>query len=302
MDDIFFQIEDNDSNSEEQEITIQQNPNLIEKIIRERIYESVFYKQHCYTAKLTDLLQKASTGNNCIKYVGTTFGGNTKPTPFICFLFRLLHYPQLSLGAVVYCLDRIGSEYKYVRALFALYLRMTLPTVKSGTGVEVYKLLEPLYQDYRKLRRRRMDGSFDLIRMDEYIESLLLLNGKEDFPLALTPLTKREVLEEIGQLEKRVSPLQEEYELLLKSQTDSDDSSLSSSSSSVSSSSDNDDVTPTSNKKKFKLNFKKKIAPVESTKKDVDDESSFENVTFREEMSIEETNIQRAKLGLPPLK
>jgi pre-mRNA-splicing factor 38A len=181
---------------------------------------------------------------------------------------------------------------------------MTLPTVKSGTGVEVYKLLEPLYQDYRKLRRRRMDGSFDLIRMDEYIESLLLLNGKEDFPLALPPLTKREVLEEIGQLEKRVSPLQEEYELLLKSQTDVDDSSLSSSSSS---SEDSDDVTTTSNKnmkkkKKFKLSFKKKIAPVESTKKDDDDESSFENVTFREEMSIEETNIQRAKLGLPPLK
>ncbi|KAI3658829.1 hypothetical protein MP638_005835 [Amoeboaphelidium occidentale] len=294
MDDIFFQIEDNDSNSEEQEIKIQQNPNLIEKIIRERIYESVFYKQHCYTAKLTDLLQKASTGNNCIKYVGTTFGGNTQPTPFICFLFRLLHYPQLSLGAVVYCLDRIGSEYKYVRALFALYLRMTLPSLNSVAAVEVYKLLEPLYQDYRKLRRRRrMDGSFDLIRMDEYIESLLLLNGKEDFPLALPPLTKREVLEEIGQLEKRVSPLQKEYELLLKSQTDSDDSS--------SEDNDSDDVTATSNKK-FKLSFKKKIAPVENTKKDVDDESSSENVTFREEMSIEETNIQRAKLGLPPLK
>lgn len=39
---------------------------------------------------------------------------------------------------------------RYLRALTAMYIRMTFP------AVEVYELLEPLLKDYRKLRLRNM--------------------------------------------------------------------------------------------------------------------------------------------------
>ena len=42
---------------------------------------------------------------------------------------------------------------RYVRVLGAFYLRLT------GSDVDVYRYLEPLYNDYRKLRRKLADGS-----------------------------------------------------------------------------------------------------------------------------------------------
>lgn len=42
---------------------------------------------------------------------------------------------------------------RYVRALGAMYMRLT------GTAMDCYKYLEPLYYDYRKLRRMNRDGS-----------------------------------------------------------------------------------------------------------------------------------------------
>jgi len=37
--------------------------------------------------------------------------------------------------------------FRYVRALGAFYMRLV------GTSVEIYKYLEPLYNDYRKMKR-----------------------------------------------------------------------------------------------------------------------------------------------------
>lgn len=42
---------------------------------------------------------------------------------------------------------------RYVRVLGAFYLRLT------GTDVDIYRYLEPLYNDYRKLRQKLPDGS-----------------------------------------------------------------------------------------------------------------------------------------------
>ena len=42
---------------------------------------------------------------------------------------------------------------RYVRILGAFYLRLT------GIDTDVYQYLEPLYNDYRKLRRKLSDGS-----------------------------------------------------------------------------------------------------------------------------------------------
>ena len=45
------------------------------------------------------------------------------------------------------------SQYRYVRALGAMYMRLV------GTSMDCYNYLEPLYNDYRKIRRRNKMGS-----------------------------------------------------------------------------------------------------------------------------------------------
>lgn len=46
---------------------------------------------------------------------------------------------------------------RYVRVLGAFYLRLT------GTVTDVYQYLEPLYNDYRKIRMKLADGSKTLV-------------------------------------------------------------------------------------------------------------------------------------------
>lgn len=41
---------------------------------------------------------------------------------------------------------------RYVRALGAFYMRLT------GTALDCYKYLEPLYYDYRKIKRQNRAG------------------------------------------------------------------------------------------------------------------------------------------------
>jgi pre-mRNA-splicing factor 38A len=51
--------------------------------------------------------------------------------------------------------------------LGAYYLRLT------GTTLDCYKYLEPLLNDYRKIRIQNRDGKFELSHMDEFIDLLL---------------------------------------------------------------------------------------------------------------------------------
>ena len=60
-----------------------------------------------------------------------------------------------------------NKEYKYIRALGAFYWRLVAP------GRDVYKILEPLYSDYRRLVIRRDSGALEVIHMDAFIDSLL---------------------------------------------------------------------------------------------------------------------------------
>ena len=52
-------------------------------------------------------------------------------------------------------LSLIEDALRYLRALAAMYVRMTF------SAVEVYEILEPLLKDYRKLRLRNMSVSPD---------------------------------------------------------------------------------------------------------------------------------------------
>ena len=94
-----------------------------------------------------------------------------------------------------------NKDYKYIRALGAFYWRLTGQQAK-----DIYKVLEPMYSDYRRLVIRRGDsGAFETIHMDEFIDSLLREEAFCD--VTLPRISKRHVLEEEGVLEPYESAL-----------------------------------------------------------------------------------------------
>ncbi|KAJ3183441.1 hypothetical protein HDU87_006760 [Geranomyces variabilis] len=167
---------------------------LIEKIIRTRIYDSLYWKESCFALTAETIIDKAVA----LQSIGGQYG-NQKPTEFLCLALKML---QLQPEKEILRLYIQNEDYKYLRALGAFYLRLT------GTAVEIYRYLEPLLLDFRKLRRRNISGDFELTYMDEFVDELLRSDRVCD--TILPRITKRHILEETGELEPRVSPLEED--------------------------------------------------------------------------------------------
>lgn len=170
---------------------------LIEKIIRSRIYDNKFWKEECFALSAELLVDKAML----MRYIGGVFGGNIKPTPFLCLTLKMLQI-QPEKDIIVEFIK--NEEFKYVRALGAFYMRLT------GSSVDCYKYLEPLLADSRKLRRQNRDGQFELIYMDEFIDSLL--RDERVCDVILPRVQSRHVLEENNDLDPKVSILEEDIE------------------------------------------------------------------------------------------
>ena len=166
---------------------------LVEKIIRSRVYDSKYWKENCFALTSELLVDKAME----LKFVGGVFGANIKPTPFICLVLKMLQI-QPEKDIVIEFIK--NEDFKYVRALGAYYLRLT------GTSLDCYKYLEPLLNDYRKIRTQKRDGNFELSHMDEFIDQCL--HDERVCDVQLPRLQKREILEENNELEPRVSLLE----------------------------------------------------------------------------------------------
>ena len=76
-----------------------------------------------------------------------------------------------------------------------MYLRLT------GTPVEIYTNLEPLYSDFRKLRQKT-DTGYKMVYMDEFID--ILLTEKYYLGISFPHLDSRALLESKGLMEPRV--------------------------------------------------------------------------------------------------
>ncbi|KAK3579140.1 hypothetical protein CHS0354_022158 [Potamilus streckersoni] len=170
---------------------------LVEKIIRTRIYECKYWKEECFALTAELMVDKAME----LKYVGGVNGGNIKPTPFICLVLKMLQI-QPEKDIIVEFIR--NEDFKYVRALGALYMRLT------GTSLDCYKYLEPLYLDYRKIKIMDRNGEFHLKHMDEFIDDLL--REERICDIILPRIQKRGILEESNQLDARVSALDEDLE------------------------------------------------------------------------------------------
>uniref|UniRef100_A0AC34RQV4 Pre-mRNA-splicing factor 38 n=1 Tax=Panagrolaimus sp. JU765 TaxID=591449 RepID=A0AC34RQV4_9BILA len=174
------------------------NPqNLIEKIIRHRIYESVYWKEECFGLSSEQVIDKGVA----LRYIGGVYGGNFKVTPFLCLTLKLLQL-QPEKDIIIEFIRQ--DDFKYIRALGAFYIRLTF------TAVEIYKYLEPLYNDYRKLRYMNKEGKFELLHMDEFIDNLL--RGELYLGINLPHISKRQALEEADMLDLYVSVLDKDLE------------------------------------------------------------------------------------------
>ena len=104
------------------------NPqNLVEKITRLKVYNCSFWKEECFGLTAETIIDKIIG----LKYVGGTYGGNSKPSKFLCLLLKLLQLqPERDIA-----IELLRNEqYKYLRALGAMYFRMI------GKGEEVYRI------------------------------------------------------------------------------------------------------------------------------------------------------------------
>ncbi|KAL6046307.1 Pre-mRNA-splicing factor 38 [Balamuthia mandrillaris] len=183
---------------------------LVEKILRNRIYANLYWKQECLGLTAETLVDKAMN----LKDFGGTYGGNKKPTPFICLILKMLQI-QPEKEIVIEFIK--NEDYRYVRLLGAFYLRMV------GKPIDIYKYLEPLYCDYRKIRRRTALGGHTVCHVDEFIDELLTQDYSCD--IVLPHLTKRYHLEKQGLLGPRKSELEEDLEDLSSSSSSSSSSS-----------------------------------------------------------------------------
>ena len=188
---------------------------IMEKAVRDRIIDSYFYKEQCFALNEADIVDRVVEH---VSFVAGTYGDSQKPSPFLCLAFKLLQlapsdevlHEYLGLG---------GEEFKYLRALACFYVRLT------RKAQDVYTLLEPYLEDYRKLRRKGRAGT-RIGFMDEFIDELLVADRV--CGTSLWKMPKREVLEDLELLEPRSTSdveamLEEEEEEEEEEDDDEDD-------------------------------------------------------------------------------
>ena len=174
--------------------TAAQNISSVELILRNRVFNSYYWKEKCFGLTSETIIDKILE----LKYIGGMNHSSNQPTDFICLFIKLL---QLNPSEEIIDEYLSDPDLKYLRALTALFIRFAYPPVK------IYTKLEKLYCDYKKLVILKSKG-YAIIHMDEYIDSLL--NEEHIFEISLPKIPKRNVLEENGELKPYVSVLENE--------------------------------------------------------------------------------------------
>lgn len=151
---------------------VENKANLVSPIVRHRIQDSLFYKQHLH---LTNELTIVPVVVDFVQYVGGTDEGG-RPAPFLCCLLRLLELQPSDEIINIYLTQNGYNEFKYLTAMALLYCRIV------ADAHTVYRLHDQYILDYRKLRVQRkvprfvndQPVHFDLEFMDSWVHWLVL--------------------------------------------------------------------------------------------------------------------------------
>jgi len=171
------------------------NPqHLIERITLVKIWECRYWKEKCFGVNSEMLIDEATL----LKFCGGTYGGLRKPCEFLCLTCKLLQL-QPEKGIIETFISQ--DDYKYVRVLGAFYLRLV------GKPLDIYKYLEPLLLDWRKVVYRAPDGKYTLTYVDEIVDNLLTKDTF--FNIVLPRIPSRLELEKQGKLPPRKSALED---------------------------------------------------------------------------------------------
>ncbi len=181
---------------------------IMEKAVRERIVDSYFWKEQCFGVNEADIVDRVV---DHVRFVGGVTGDSQKPTPFLCLAFKLLQLAPKDDVLQEY-LGYGGDKFKYLRALACFYVRLT------RKAADVHKTLEPFLEDGRKLRRKGRAGT-GLTFVDEFVDDLFV--KERVCATSLWKMPAREALEDLEELEPRVSPLGD-IEDLLEDDTEED--------------------------------------------------------------------------------
>jgi len=256
---------------------------LVEKIIRTRIYDSLYWKESCFALSADTVIDRAVD----LRFVGGIYAGNIKPTPFLCLLLKLLQLQPEKEIIIEYIRQ---EDFKYLRALGAFYIRLTF------NSVEVYRYLEPLYNDYRKLRFMNKMGKFELLYFDDFIDNLL--REESYFDIQLHRLAKRQALEETDQLELYQSALDEEIEKMSSSDSEDEKAARKEKHRIVSR---RRSRSRSRGRSRSNSRERRRRSPGDSRhSKHASSSSTSRNKN--EGLSIDETNALRKKMGLAPLE
>lgn len=155
----------------------------------------MYFKEHCFGLTAETLIDRVVE----LKYIGGCYGGAARPSEFLCLLLKMLIIaPEKDIVTAFIEQD----DYKYLRVLGLLYVRLT-----EGAK-ECYELIEPFYQDYRRIAFRETSGKYKIIHIDEFCDSILREEIFCDVNLPRIPKRMELEVEEI--LEPRISSLQVE--------------------------------------------------------------------------------------------
>ncbi|KAI5970469.1 hypothetical protein CANMA_000520 [Candida margitis] len=145
---------------------------LIEPIIRHRIQDSIFYKQHLYLTNESTILPIITQHVHHVSGVDSV----GRPSPFLQCLLRMLEL-EPSKEVINVFLDQLSyNEFKYLTALTLIYIRLVYPSE------DVYNIFDKFAQDYRKLRIKLKTPEFNALKqpihykigyIDVFIDDLL---------------------------------------------------------------------------------------------------------------------------------
>ena len=264
------------------------NPqNMMEKITRDKVYAMTFWKEKCFAVSAETLVDLAVTD---LTQIGGIYGGNNRATEFLCLALKML---QIAPEREIVIEFIKNEDHKYARLLGAFYLRLV------GNSAEVYRYLEPLLNDYRKVRRRVKSGGCELTTVDAFIDELLT----KDFccDIALPRLAKRFALEERKSLLEEEVGEGEDFETVIEKAVDEEMAkrrAMAMPGETVNVDGDDGEADGAATKKKRSLEEEEEEEEGEKNSK----KKKKKTEDKEEDVEIAEANALRLKLGLKPLR